>query len=320
MKSLAELKANMTANKEALRRKMEETNSGAGRAKDTRFWNLERDKSGTGSAVIRFLPARSDEDSPYIPTFDYGFQGPTGKWYVEESLQTIGKADPVAEANGILWQTGDENNIALARKRARRTHYISNILVITDPAHPENEGKVFLWKYGKKVMAKIKDMIEPPFKDDPSIDVFCFYGGANFRLKVKNVEGYPNYDSSVFDSAQPLMGGDDKKLQIIWDSEYSLKEFLDPNRFRSYEELKKRFEEVMGTSGNAPAAQSSPSPKAEKAAAAGKTRTVLPQNDDDDPPFDVDPKGKNKKGGGGGAATSRQQEEEDAFAALVEKD
>lgn len=317
MKSLAELKANMQANKDALRRKMEETNSGAGRAKDTRFWNLERDKSGTGSAIIRFLPARADEDTPYITTYDYGFQGPTGKWYVEESLQTIGKTDPVAEENSKLWQTGEEANIALARKRARRTHYISNILVISDPAHPENEGKVFLWKYGKKVMTKIKDMIEPPFKDDPSVDPFCFFGGANFRLKVKNVEGYPNYDSSVFDSPAPLFGGDEKKIQKVWDSEYSLKEFLDPNRFKSYEELKKRFEEVMGlTGGGAGSAPASAPATAKASAAKATTRTVLPQ-DDDDPPFDVTT---SKGSKGGGASTSRQQEEEDAFAALVEKD
>lgn len=315
MKTLAELKANMQANKDTLRRKMDEMNSGAGRAKDTRFWNLERDKSGTGSAIIRFLPSRADEESPYIPTYDYGFQGPTGKWYVEESLQTIGKADPVAEENSKLWQTGEEANIALARKRARRTHYISNILVISDPAHPENEGKVFLWKYGKKVMTKIKDMIEPPFKDDPSVDPFCFFGGANFRLKVKNVEGYPNYDSSVFDSPAPLFGGDEKKIQAIWDSEYALKEFLDPARFKSYEELKKRFEEVMGAAGGG---TSAPAVTAKTTTAKASTaRTVVPQ-DDDEPPFDVTPKGGSK--GGGATTTSRQQEEEDAFAALVEKD
>lgn len=308
MKSLAELKANLQANKDAMRRKMDEMNS-AGRTKDQRFWNLERDKSGVGSAVIRFLPARSDEDSAFITTYDFGFQGPTGKWYVEDCLNTIGKPDPVAEENSKLWNSGEESNIALARKRARRTHYISNILVISDTAHPENEGKVFLWKYGKKVMTKIKDMIEPPFKDDPSVDPFCFFGGANFRLKVKNVEGYPNYDSSVFDNPSPLFGGDEKKLQNIWDSEYSLKEFLDPNKFKSFEELKKRFEEIMGTG----AVSSAGSTKPSKTSTA---KTLVPV-DDDEPPFEVDVK---KSGSGSSvSASSRQKEEEDEFAELVER-
>lgn len=314
MKTLAELRANMQANKDAMRRKMDEMNSaGAGRAKDTRFWNLERDKSGVGSAVIRFLPARADEDSPFIPTYDYGFQGPTGKWYVEDSLQTIGKPDPVGEENSKLWQTGEEANIALARKRARRTHYISNILVISDPAKPENEGKVFLWKYGKKVMTKIKDLIEPPFKGDQEVDPFCFFGGANFRLKVKNVEGYPNYDSSVFDSPSPLFGGDEKKIQGIWDAEHPLKDFLDPAKFKSYEELKKRFEEVMGDSGSTPAA----SPKT-TTAKVSTARVVAPASStsDDEPPFDI-PKG---RGGGGSLAASIRQSEEDDFAALVTRD
>ena len=282
-------------------------NTGAGRQKDTRFWNVERDKSGVGSAIIRFLPARADEDSPFITTYDYGFQGPTGKWYVEDSLRTIGKTDPVGEENSKLWQSGEEANIALARKRAQRTHYISNILVLQDPAHPENEGKVFLFKYGKKIMTKIKDLIEPPFKGDESVDPFCFFNGANFKLKVKNEEGYPNYDSSVFDSPTPLFKGDEKKIQSIWESEYSLKEFLNPAKFKSYEELKKRFEEVMGGgSATAPAATAKATPKASTA------RSVV--QDDDEPPFDIEPKGK------GGSGAARQKEEEDAFAALVERD
>lgn len=315
-KTLAQLKANMQANKDAMRRKMDEMSAGPARVKDGRIWNLERDKSGVGSAVIRFLPARADEESPFIPTYDYGFQGPTGKWYVENSLKTIGKADPVDEANALLWATENEAQIAVARKRARRTHYVSNILVISDPAKPENEGKVFLWKYGKKVMAKIKDLIEPPFKGDPSVDPFCFFSGANFRLKVKPVEGYPNYDSSVFDSPAPLFGGDMEKIQALWDSQYHLKEFVDPSKFKSYEELKKRFEEVMGEGANAGAAPAASATKSDKATPKPSTSKPVIPADDDEPPFTVT----SGKTGGGAAAKPKQQEEEDAFAALVDRD
>lgn len=318
-KTLAEIKANMQANKENTRRKIEEATSGGGkREKDATIWNLERDKSGVGSATFRFLPARADEESPYVTLYSYGFQGPTGKWYLEESLQTIGKADPVGEENSRLWQTGEESNIAIARKRARRTHYMSNILMIDDPAHPENNGKVFRFKYGKKIMNKIKDQIDPPFKGDPSVDPFCFFGGANFRLKVRNVDDYPNYDSSTFDSPSPLFNGDEAKIQAVWDAEYTLKDYLDPSRFKSYEELKKRFEEVINGTGGGGTTPAPATGKSAKAPAPNATKTVVPQ-DDDEPPFDI-PRTTKATAAGAGAGKDRLKEEEDAFAALVDSE
>lgn len=311
----------MAANKEQMRRKIDETTSGgAKREKDATLWNVERDKSGVGSAILRFLPARPDEESPYITLLSYGFQGPNGKYYIEESLQTLGKPDPVAEANSQLWQTGDEANIALARKRSRRTHYVSNVLIVDDPAHPENNGKVFRFKYGKKIMQKIKDQIDPPFKGDASVDPFCFFGGANFRLKVRNQDDYPNYDSSTFDAPTPLFNGDEAKIQSVWDAEYSLKEYLDPSRFKSYEELKKRFEEVMGASTTP--SQAPVTGKSAKAPAPA-AKPVMPPNDDDEPPFDIPRSSATGKGAAAGATTggkTRQQEEEDAFAALVDSE
>lgn len=311
MKTLAELRNNMQANRETTRKKLQETNSKFGQQNDPRFWNLARDKSGVGSAIIRFLPARADEDSPFITTYDYGFQGPTGKWYIEDSLQTIGRPDPAAEANRVLWE-GSEADKALAKKRSRRTHYIANILVISDPENPKNDGKVFLWKFGKKVMAKIKDQVEPPFKGDPSVDVFCFFGGANFRLKVKMDDGYPSYEASSFDSPSPLFGGDEAKIQAIWDQEYPLKEFLDPSRFKSYEELKKRFEDVMA------ATESTTSKGSGKATPKPTAAKIV--EDDNTPPFEVDTTIAPKSNSNARAAVTKAASDDDEFAQLVERD
>lgn len=219
--------------------------------KDDRFWTLEVDKAGNGSAIIRFLPPPKGEDLPWVRIWNHGFQGPTGKWYIENSLTTLGKSDPVSELNTELWNSGTEANKEIARKQKRRLAYIANIYVVKDPAHPENEGKVFLFKFGKKIFDKIKDVMQPQFEDEEPINPFDFWKGANFKLKARNVEGYRNYDKSDFESSSPL--ADDDDMEKIWNKEYSLQEFLDPKHFKSYEELKQKLEQVLSTaSGTTP--------------------------------------------------------------------
>jgi len=214
--------------------------------KDDRFWALEVDKAGNGSAIIRFLPAPKGEDLPWVRIWNHGFQGPTGKWYIENSLTTLGKPDPVSELNTELWNSGTEANKEIARKQKRRLSYMANIYIVRDPAHPENEGKVFLFKFGKKIFDKIKDVMQPQFEDEEPINPFDFWKGANFKLKARNVEGYRNYDKSDFESSSPL--ADDDEMEVIWNKEHSLQEFLDPKNFKTYEELKQKLEQVLSTS------------------------------------------------------------------------
>lgn len=216
--------------------------------KDDRFWALEVDKSGNGYAVIRFLPPPKGEDLPWVRVWNHGFQGPTGKWYIENSLTTLGKPDPVSELNTELWNSGVESNKEIARKQKRRLTYISNIYIVKDSAHPENEGKVMLYKFGKKIFDKIKDAMQPTYEDEEPINPFDFWKGANFKLKARNVEGYRNYDKSEFDSPSALLDDDDE-LEGIWKKEHSLQEFLDPKNFKSYEELKAKLESVISATG-----------------------------------------------------------------------
>ena len=218
---------------------------------DDRFWKLERDKSGNGSAVIRFLPAPAvdgDDALPWVRVFDHGFQGPTGKWYIENSLTTLNQKDPVSEYNSKLWNESSDDNSwqrKQARKQKRRLHYISNIYVVSDPKNPENEGKVFLFKFGKKIFDKITLLMNPEFEGDEPVNPFDFWKGANFKIRIRTVDGYPNYDQSVFDATKPLLNDDDQ-LEAIWKKQYSLAEFLEPKNFKSYEELQKRLNEVLG--------------------------------------------------------------------------
>lgn len=210
---------------------------------DDRFWSLSVDKVGNGYAIIRFLPPPKGEDLPWVRIWNHGFQGPTGRWYIENSLSTLDKPDPVYEYNAKLWASGVESDKELARKQKRRLTYIANILVVKDPANPENEGRVKLFKFGKKIFDKIKDVMQPQFEDEDPINPFDFWKGANFKLKARMVEGYRNYDKSEFDAASTLAGDD--KLETIWGSQYSLTEFLDPKNFKTYDELKARFESVI---------------------------------------------------------------------------
>jgi hypothetical protein len=225
---------------------------------DDRFWQPEVDKAGNGYAVIRFLAPPKGEELPWVRVWNHGFQGPTGKWYIENSLTTLNKADPVSELNTELWNSGSEANKEVARKQKRKLTYITNILIVKDAAHPENEGKVFLYKFGKKIFDKIKDVAEPQFEDEKPLNPFDFWEGANFKLKIRNVEGYRNYDKSEFDSVSAI-SEDDSKIEAVWAKQYPLKEFLDPKNFKSYEELKKKLDMVLGLAGG-----SAPIKKAEE--------------------------------------------------------
>jgi len=215
-----------------------------GSSTDERVWKPDVDKSGNGYAVIRFLPPPEGEDLPFVKIYSHGFQGPGG-WYIENSLTTLNQKDPVSEYNTQLWNNGTDIGKEQARKQKRKLTYISNIYVVKDPANPENEGKVFLFKYGKKIFDKIKEAMQPEFEDETAIDPFDFWKGANFKMKIKNVAGYRNYDSSEFDRQSSLLDDDDA-LEGIWKKQYSLAEFLSPSEFKTYDELKKRLNSVLG--------------------------------------------------------------------------
>tara|TARA_B100000287_G_scaffold309114_1_gene292319 strand:+ start:2740 stop:3624 length:885 start_codon:yes stop_codon:yes gene_type:complete len=224
-------------------KEVEKTNK-AGNGADERLWKPEVDKAGNGYAVIRFLPAPDKEDLPWAKLYSHAFQGPGG-WYIENSLTTIGSKDPVSEYNTELWNSGSDANKQIARNQKRKLSYYSNIYVVKDPANPDNEGKVFLYKFGKKIFDKIMAAMQPEFEDESPINPFDFWQGANFKVKIKKVAGYWNYDSSEFASVSPLLD-DDKALEDIWKKEYSLAEITDASQFKTYDELKKRFDYVLG--------------------------------------------------------------------------
>lgn len=214
--------------------------------KDDRFWRAATDKAGNGWAIIRFLDAKKegDENVPFVEIKTHSFEGPGG-WYIENSLDTLGMKDPAKEINDVLWK-GSEDDKNLARSRTQKKQYISNILVIKDEANPDNEGKVFLFKYGVKIFDKIKEKLKPEFGDTEAVDVFNFDDGANFRLKIRKVGGYTNYDKSEFDSPSKLLEGDSTKQESVWNKLYLLQEFISPSNFKSYDELKQRLDVVLG--------------------------------------------------------------------------
>ena len=223
----------------------EAESGGRNSAKDERFWQPTADSVGTGSATIRFLPSKSDESVPWVKIWDHGFQGPTGLWYIENSRTTIGEEDPVSEYNSKLWETGLEMNKKIARDQKRRLHYISNIMVISDPANPKNDGQVFLFKYGSKLFDKIKDAMSPEYDDETPYDPFDFWEGANFRLKFHVGDNkFRTYEKSQFSSVSPL-SEDDSELEAIYNKMYDLSEFVDPANFKSYEELKLQLRKVL---------------------------------------------------------------------------
>jgi hypothetical protein len=217
---------------------------------DARFWTPTVDKGGNGSALLRFLPRAEGDEFPWVRIYSHSFQGPTGKWYIENSLSTVGENDPVGELNSRLWNSGSEENKKIASKQKRKTSYIANILVINDPAKPENNGKVFLFKFGKKIFDKIMDKARPTFEDEKPVLVFDLWEGANFKLRIRNVEGYRNYDKSEFESETPLLDGDEEKLVSLINTQHKLAEFLDREKnFKSYDALKKRLDEVLSGAG-----------------------------------------------------------------------
>lgn len=238
---------------------------------DDRFWKLEADKAGNGSAVIRFLPARVDDELPWVKMYTHGFKGPTGKWYIENSLSTIGKDDPVVEENTRLWNTGIEANQNIARERKRKLSFYANVLVISDPKHPENEGKVFVFKFGKSIFDMITDKANPTFEGEEPVDVFNPWEGANFKLRMRKADGFTKFDKSAFE--EPSEIGDDEEILRVLNARHRLGEFTDAKNFKSYEELKKKFESVINPDGG----------RLNRA-----VDTVL--DEDNTPPFDVDDK------------------------------
>ena len=211
---------------------------------DERLWKPELDKTGNGYAVIRFLPAVNGEDMPWTKIWNHAFQGPTGQWYIENSLTTIGQKDPVSEMNTSYWNSGLESDKEIARRQKRKLQYYSNIYVMNDSKHPENEGKVFLFRYGKKIFDKIMEAMQPAFADEVAVNPFDFWEGANFKLKIRKVDGYWNYDKSEFESPSALFDKDDL-IEEVWKKQYSLKEFNAPTNFKSYDELKTRLSMVL---------------------------------------------------------------------------
>ena len=224
-------------------KEVEKVNNSSGGG-DERLWKPELDKSGNGYAVIRFLPAPDKEEIPWAKLYTHAFQGPGG-WYIENSLTTVGGKDPVSDYNRELWNSGNESDKDTVRKQKRKLSYYSNIYVVKDPTNPQNEGKVFLFKYGKKIFDKVMEAMQPEFEDETPINPFDFWQGANFKLKIVKKDGFWNYDKSEFDSLAPLLSDDDA-LEAIWKKEYSLAAVTATDQFKSYEDLERRLKYVLG--------------------------------------------------------------------------
>jgi len=248
---------------------------------DDRFWKPTRDKAGNGYAVIRFLPQKEGEDLPWVRYWDHGFKGPTGLWYIENSLTSISQPDPVSEHNSVLWNSGRDEDKAIARERKRRLHYVSNVLVVSDPDNPQNEGKVFLYQYGKKIFDKIMDVMQPQFADEEPINPFDFWEGADFKLKIRKVEGWVNYDKSEFSTPSALFDGDEGRLNETYGQLYALQNFLDPKNYKTYDELKAKLNKVLGVDAGFSMDTPSPAPVAE-APTMQTADTSFPPADDGD--------------------------------------
>ena len=243
--SFADLKKQSKFGFEKLSQEIEKLqNPVNGNGDDSRLWKPNVDKSGNGYAVFRFLPAADGDDLPWMKVWHHGFQGPGG-WLIDNCPTTLGQKCPVCEFNTGLWNSGIESDKEIARKQKRKLNYYSNIYVVSDPSNPENNGKVFLYKYGKKIFDKIQEAMKPEFEDETPINIFDFWQGADFKLKIKKVAGYWNYDSSEFTSPSTLGGFDDSELEKVWRNEYSLQEFVNPSAFKSYDELQTRLNVVL---------------------------------------------------------------------------
>lgn len=246
--SFSQLKQSSNSSLDNLSKELTKLNESATNpGQDDRYWKLTVDKAQNGHAVIRFLPASQGETVPWVRMWSHGFQGPGG-WYIENSLTTLGQKDPVSEYNTKLWNSGVDSDKEVARKQKRKLQYIANIFVVSDPANPDNEGKVFLFKFGKKIFDLINDKMNPEFDDETAVNPFDLWNGCNFRLRARKVAGFRNYDKSEFDS-QTALADDDAELERIWNTQYSLEELVAPDQFKSYDELKTRFETVIGAGG-----------------------------------------------------------------------
>ena len=251
---------------EKLQAELEKTNNPVTSFADDRFWKPELDKSGNGYAVIRFLPQPTGEDLPWVRIWSPAFKGPGG-WYIENSLTTLNKKDPVSEYNTELWNSGLESDKETARKQKRILKYYSNILVVNDPKHPENEGKVFLYRYGKKIFDKLTEAMSPQFEDETALNPFDFWEGANFKLKVRKVDGYWNYDKSEFEGTSAMLDGDDAKLEEVYGKLHSLKKFLEEDNFKPYDEIRSKLNRVLTGSGvQGTVEKFTPTPKTESVA------------------------------------------------------
>jgi hypothetical protein len=240
---------NMKRNRDQISKLVQAAESvGGGEKKnydDDRVWKPTVDKAGNGYAVLRFLPAKEGEDLPWVRYWDHGFKGPTGQWYIENSLTSIGQPDPVGELNSRLWNSGIEADKEKARAQKRRLHYVVNALVVQDPSAPHNEGRVVLYKFGKKIFDKIMDVMQPQFADEQPVNPFDFWEGADFKLKIRQVEGYRNYDKSEFASPS-AMADDEARLEAVYNQLHSLSEFTEPKNYKSYDELKVKLSRVLG--------------------------------------------------------------------------
>ena len=242
--SLKQSSSNFDAITKALETKLSpEDQTNKNKYQDDRLWKPELDKTGNGYAVIRFLPASNGEEMPWQRVWSHAFQD-KGGWYIENSLTTLNHKDPVSEENTRLWNTGVDSDKEIARKRKRKLSYYANILVVSDPKHPENEGKVFLFKFGKKIFDKITEAMNPAFEDEKAVNPFDFWEGANFKLKIRKVDGYWNYDKSEFEPISKIKDTDEE-IQKIWSSQYALKPFIDPSNFKSYDELKEKLNKTL---------------------------------------------------------------------------
>lgn len=287
--SFASLKKNRKKNIEHLQKAAKEASEGGKKNfNDDRFWKPTRDKAGNGYAIIRFLPAAEGNPTPWVEYFDHGFQGPSGQWYIEKCLSTLGKDDPVMEYNSMLWNSTDDDD-SPARKQARdqkrRRNFVANIRVISDSQNPDAQGKEFLFKFGKKIFDKVMDSMQPQFEDEEPINPFDFWDGADFKLKIRKGDGgWPNYDKSEFDSPSAL-SDDDDELEKIYNNLYDLREFTDPETFKSYDELKAKMERVLNLSNKGPSIRDEEQLGEEEPAPSMKEEThkePVSSDDDDD--------------------------------------
>ena len=243
MSNFAELKRKSQSNFDFLQKELQKSTN-ANSSGDERLWKPALDASGNGYAVIRFLPAPEGESLPWAKLYNHAFQGPGG-WLIDNCPTTKGEQCPVCAANNKLWNSGVESDKEIARQRKRKLSYYSNIYVIKDSANPENEGKVFLYKYGKKIHDKVLAAMQPEFDDETPVNPFDLWEGANFKLKIRTIGGYWNYDASEF-AAPSALSADDDEMEQLWKQAYSLEAFTTADQFKAYDEIESRMNTVLG--------------------------------------------------------------------------